>query len=96
MKYLSKYEKYNDYNVGDYILVKIYYSTSKTPKSSLYPTKTMSGKILKINISSYFSYIVIFDDTTEESIQKSCILRLLNPNEIEEYETKIQSIKYNL
>ena len=43
-----------------------------------------------------FPYSVVYDDGKVDTIMIGNISRFLTPDEIEEYETKIQAIKYNL
>ena len=87
MKYLSKYENHKQYNVEDYILIRIFnYKNDEIIK----------GKILKITPAAHFPYKVKFDDNTIDTIYKDNIIRHLTSDEIDEYEARIQAKKYNL
>jgi hypothetical protein len=91
MRYLKKYENYEKYKIGDYILIQLFFVNKYK-----WCKKTIKGKIVRITLSALFPYKIIFDDNTCDTIQEHVIIRRLTPEEIDEYEAKIQSKKYNL
>lgn len=89
MKYLKKYDavEYNSlYDVDDYIYVDPNWFTNKTPKL---------GKIIE-NDGSHVPYRVLFQTGEDGWIKPDMILRKMSEDEIEQYELKINSDKYNL
>jgi hypothetical protein len=91
MQYLKKYEDYKDIRIGDYVLY-----MSFNPVAATTYSKPKCAKILDVSLSSYFPYKIMVDDGTIDLIRKNCIIRYLTTDEINEYEVKIQSNKYNL
>jgi len=105
MKYLKKFEKIIYYNVGDYVLLdleRIKENTmeefgsleSHTAKSFL--PDDLEGKIDYFHYQEDYPYgIKLYNDKLYD-IKTNEISRLLTSEEIEEFETKKESFKYNL
>ena len=89
MKYLKKYKDIN-IKIGKYFLVGIDSDQINKVKSKLI-------KILNYNIWKYNFLILGFDNNFFRlTLSENNIIRELTPEEIEEFEMKIDAKKYNL
>jgi hypothetical protein len=104
MKYIKKFESTKNYQIGDYVLIDIESFKKNDILLSIkygvnydYPPLYEQAKIyMIIDSRNYAPYRVKFYDDRVIDIEKKYILRLLTSKEIEEYESKKASIKYNL
>ena len=100
MKYIKTYEELEyKYKIGDYVLLDIdaivgknIFNNNLDPKDI---PKEDKGEISLINKDLFYEYTVkLFND--ECGVDNDEIIRKLTPEEIEEYEIKKASLKYNL
>jgi len=85
MKYLKTYENIKKYKVGDYVLM----------SGKNYVNK--NDKPIKITrLLDWGDPVFIFSDGTESVTTHKDIIRYLTPEEIIEFDTKINTKKYNL
>jgi len=103
MKYIKTYEenkKYPKYNVGDYVLLSI----KKIDKNNIkygnddpisIPDDSLA-QIVGIDFNVDYPYTSKFYNNREFDLKPNEIIRLLTPEEIEEFEMKKEANKYNL
>ena len=87
MRYLKKFEAIKDINkVGDYVLISGKYLQCKTDQSV---------KIIREFESGEFEYM--YDDGTKCCpAPRKDIIRYLTPDEIDDFETNLNSKKFNI
>ena len=103
MKYIKTYEenkKFPKYNIGNYVLLSI----KKINKNNIQygnndpisiPDDSLA-QIIGININDDYPYTSKFYNDREFDLKPNEIIRLLIPEEIEEFEMKKAANKYNL
>lgn len=88
----EEYEEKQEFEEGDYVILTSYYFIKQ-------------GQVIKVkkieeDFSTYFFYIVEIafadNDVGNLTLRNGEIDRLMTPEEIEEYEMKKNSIKYNI
>jgi hypothetical protein len=90
MKYIKKFEmiENKNYKDGEYILVNIYFDPHhRVDKKS---------KIIKNNFDSTTSYKILYDDNKTDTVLFYKIIRYLTTDEIDEFESNINAIKFNV
>lgn len=85
MKYLKKFEQLEEYNVGDYVIIKSDYFVDK---------KSRKGKIIEDDGSLVPYLVELLDD--DLYIRVDMIERKLTPDEIYDFNLKLKTKKYNL
>ena len=99
MKYLKTYELTvrewqkklfsPGYSQGDYVIFFI-------PYDKWHKKLELKGKIKTITIDTVFPYRIVDINGKEDTFQLPNIIRKMTPEEIDEYEMKIQGNKYNI
>jgi len=88
MKHIKIYENFNTYNIGDYIEFKIEFES--------FATQHIKGKIIGFTNNVSFPYKIIDVNDDIDTIMPNWITRKLTSEEIEDFNTKTDSKKYNL
>lgn len=88
IKKFQIFEQYREYRVGDYVLYKLDYNNA--------PKEYRKAKIIKKNNQATFPYRIFDLVVGEKTIQIDKIIRHLTEDEIIDFETSIQTKKYNL
>lgn len=93
MKHIQKYNQFNEnldqYNVGDYVLQDI------DKISEEYNVTEDDAAVLIIDELDEY-YKVEYSDLDFSHVEKCDIIRRLTPKEIEDYNAKKNSFKYNI
>lgn len=89
LKYLENFEEI-DIKVGKYFLVSI-------DTEQIHKVKSKLMKILNYNVWKY-DFLILGDDDDfyRLTLSENNIIRELTPEEIDEFESKIEANKYNL
>jgi len=99
MKFIKKFEMYDEeqkYNVGDYILIDIDKINIYNKRHGYNDPDDDLAIIIIYDTHEELPYTIKFYNKSQYSIREDEIVRLLTPDEIEQFKIKRDIKKYNL